>query len=107
MLSPYKDYSSLSRWQANLFVAFCNYGIVPAKVCSYFLCVDLILLLMALFFICYFSRTIRIVYAFFVGGIILVVCEKFVGLEVGTKVLVHYAHEWACEYWSSKGMCEG
>jgi hypothetical protein len=28
MLSPYKDYSTLLRLQANLFVPLCNYGIV-------------------------------------------------------------------------------
>jgi hypothetical protein len=48
---------------------------VPAKVCGDFWSVELILLLMALFFVCGFSRTIRVVYAFVVDGIILVVCE--------------------------------
>jgi hypothetical protein len=34
-------------------------------------------------------------YAFVVDEVILVVCEQFVGLEVGMKVLVCYGHEWA------------
>jgi hypothetical protein len=37
--------------------------------------VGLILLLMALFFVCGFSRTIMDVYAFLFDGVILIVCE--------------------------------
>jgi hypothetical protein len=58
-------------WQANLFAPLCNYGFVPARVCGDFWYVDL-------FLWCYFfgiNRTIRDMYAFFVGGVILVVCE--------------------------------
>jgi hypothetical protein len=48
---------------------------VLANVCGDFWSIILILLLMALFSVCGFSRTIRIVYTFFVGGVILVICE--------------------------------
>jgi hypothetical protein len=48
--SPYKDYSSLFRWQADLCVILCNYGITSMKVCYDFWSVDLILLLMTLFY---------------------------------------------------------
>jgi hypothetical protein len=51
------------------------YEFVLAKVCGDFLSVNLILLLMTLFSLCGFSRTIRVVYAFVVFGVILVVCE--------------------------------
>jgi hypothetical protein len=37
----------------------CNYGIASMKLCSEFWIVDLILLLMTLFVVCGFSRTIR------------------------------------------------
>jgi hypothetical protein len=65
---------------------------VLAKVCGDFWCVDLILLLMVLFFIYGFSRAINNVYAFFVDGVILVVCEQLVELE------------WAQKCWSTMGM---
>jgi hypothetical protein len=48
---------------------------VLVKVCGDFWSVNLILLLIALFLVCGFIRTIRFVYAFVVGGVILVVCE--------------------------------
>jgi hypothetical protein len=48
-LSPYKDYSSLFRWQANLCVLLCNYGIASMKVCCDFYSIYLIVLLMILF----------------------------------------------------------
>jgi hypothetical protein len=51
------------------------YEFVPTKVCGDFWSVNLILLLMTLFSICGFSRTIRIMYAFVVAGVILVVRE--------------------------------
>jgi hypothetical protein len=76
MLSPYKDCSSLLRWQANLFVPLCNYGFVLAKVCGDFWSVDLILLFMKIIFnICGFNRTIQAMYAVFIVYEILVVCE--------------------------------
>jgi hypothetical protein len=46
---------------------------VPIKVCVDFWSVVLILLLMVFFF-CGLSRTIRVVFAFVVDGVILVVC---------------------------------
>jgi hypothetical protein len=50
MLNPYKDYSSIFRWLANLCVILCNYGIASIKVCYDFWSVYLILLLMTLFY---------------------------------------------------------
>jgi hypothetical protein len=53
-LSPYKDHSSLLRWQANM-CSYCNYGITLMKVCcdflecsTYFVVDGLILLFVAL-----------------------------------------------------------
>jgi hypothetical protein len=50
-LRPYKDYSSLLKWQANLFVPLCNYGFVSAKVCGDFWSVNLIFLFIRLFWL--------------------------------------------------------
>jgi hypothetical protein len=36
MVSPYKDHSSVFRWQANLCVPLCNYGIASMKICCDF-----------------------------------------------------------------------
>jgi hypothetical protein len=54
-LSPNKDYSSLLRWQANMCLLYCNYGIASTNVCcdfleclTYFIVDDLILLFVAL-----------------------------------------------------------
>jgi hypothetical protein len=78
---------------------------VPRNVCGDFWSVRLILL-MALFFVCCFSRTTRIVYAFVVGGVILIVCAYLIGLEVGMKLLICDGHDWACKCWSARGMSE-
>jgi hypothetical protein len=43
MVSPYKDYSCVFRWQANVCVLLCNYGIASMKVCCDFWSVDIIL----------------------------------------------------------------
>jgi hypothetical protein len=43
--------SSLLRWQANLFVPICIYKFMPAQVCGNFWSIDLILLLMTLFWL--------------------------------------------------------
>jgi hypothetical protein len=64
---------------------------VLAKVCGDFWTVVFILLLIALFFVYSFSITIRIVFAFVFDVIILV-------------VLIHDGLEWACKYWSIRGM---
>jgi hypothetical protein len=45
----HKDSSSFFRWQGNLCVNLCNYGIASTKVCCNFWSVYLILLLMTLF----------------------------------------------------------
>jgi hypothetical protein len=76
MPSPYKDYSSLLRWQANLFIPLCNYRFVLTELCGDFWSVNLILLYMKIILVvCGFSRDIRVVYAFFVVYYVSVVCE--------------------------------
>jgi hypothetical protein len=106
--SPYMDYSSLLRWQANLIISICIYEFVVAKVCGDFWSVDLILLLMTLFWLFVALVELLVLWiSYFVVyedfGCLWVACRAW----VGTKVLVCYGHEWTHECWSLTGMCEG
>jgi hypothetical protein len=58
-LSPYKDYSSLLRWQTNIYVLLYIFRFVLAKVCSDFGVLALFCCLWAYLVVCGFSRTIR------------------------------------------------
>jgi hypothetical protein len=106
-LSPHKDSSSFFRWQANLCVNLCNYGIASTKVCCDFWSVHLILLVVTLFCCLWPCRTIRACVC-----LLLLFMDIFGCLclgdrtWVGTSVLVLCGHEWVLRYRSFVDMGE-
>jgi hypothetical protein len=98
-LSPYKDYSSLFRWQANLCVPLCNYGIASMNVCCDFGVLALFCCLWSYLVVCGFSRDIRDMDAFCVVYEVWCLCLACgtssgyesagpLGAWLGTQVLV-------------------
>jgi hypothetical protein len=85
MVSPYKDYSSVFRWQANLCVPLWNYGFASMKVwcdfgvLAFFLVYEIIWLFAA------FIELLGLVDAFFVVYVIIsllvVSCKTLSGYE--------------------------
>jgi hypothetical protein len=71
MLSSYKDYSSLLRWQDNLCVHIAFTELSRWRYVVIFGVLTLFCCWWCYFIVCGFNRTIRIVYAFVVGGVIL------------------------------------
>jgi hypothetical protein len=76
MVSPYKDYSSVIRWQANLCVPLCNYRFAPTKVWCDFGVLSFFLVYEDGFSCLWLCRTIRACGCLFfvVFEIILIVC---------------------------------
>jgi hypothetical protein len=75
-LSPYKDYSSLLRWQANLCVYIATMDLCRQRYVVIFVSVQLILLLMKIMLVvCGFIRTFRAVNVSLLLLKILVVCK--------------------------------
>jgi hypothetical protein len=74
-LNPYKDYSSLLRWQGNLCVHIATTELCQWRYVVIFGVLTLFCCWWHYFLFVAFSRTIRVVYAFVVDDIILVVCE--------------------------------
>jgi hypothetical protein len=107
-LRPYKDYSSLIRWQDNM----CSYIATTELwwqryVVVFGECFNLFYCWWTYFVVCGFSRDIKDVNASFIVyqdfSCLWVACRRWVGM----KVLVCYRHEWRSECWSCKGLCEG
>jgi hypothetical protein len=75
-LSPYKDYSSLLRWQANLCVYIETMDLCRQRYVVIFVSVQLILLLMKIMLVvCGFNRTFRAANVSLLLLKILVVCK--------------------------------
>jgi hypothetical protein len=94
-LSPYKDYSSLLRWQADMcsYIAtteLCRWRhVVDFEFLTYFVVAGIIWLFVAL------VELLELWMLLLLFMMILVVCEYLVG---------HYGHEWAWKCWSAMDM---
>jgi hypothetical protein len=103
-ISPYKNYSSLLRWQVNMcsYIAttelwLWRYVLVFGEYFILFCC------WWTYFVICSFSRTIGTANAsllFMRFGCLWLACRTWVCM----KVMVHDGHDWTQKCWSTRGM---